>query len=64
MMCYRLGKENKTCLGERQLRGRITWYLSIICIKNRGNYNGPWVAAVCELTVNTYHLPPVLEVRR
>lgn len=23
MMCYTLGKENKTCLGERQLRGRI-----------------------------------------
>lgn len=23
MMCYTLGKANKTCLGERQLRGRI-----------------------------------------
>ena len=23
MMCYRLGKVNKTCLGECQLRGRI-----------------------------------------
>ena len=23
MMCYRLGKVNKTCLGECQFRGRI-----------------------------------------
>lgn len=23
MMCYTLGKANSTCLGERQLRGRI-----------------------------------------
>ena len=22
-MCYTLGKENKTCLGERQARGRM-----------------------------------------
>jgi len=23
MMCYTLGKEERTCLGERQLRGRM-----------------------------------------
>ena len=31
MMCYRLGKENKTALGECQLRGRIGKLLYWLC---------------------------------
>ena len=31
MMCYRLGKENKTFLGEIQLRGRMGKLLYCLC---------------------------------